>query len=497
MAFNTSRLAKDDSIIIVGAGIFGLSTAIHLAQRGTLEPCFSTNNHTRELFTLTLTVAMLRLPVCRASFPHPQFFLLTLRTDINKIIRSAYGSQTICQDLSFEAIDEWNAWTEELRRGGAAVPPGMKSTDALWVNNGDISCTDADVLPEFESSTIENMEKAGRGGTQLVNTNPNHLRIAEKKGFSPMMQPFAKKLLGVLDTTGGITLADKACRFALHKAKRLGVRLVLDPTAGKIVSTTQGPGGRVTGIITADGQTHKASLTILACGGWTPSLVPALDGFAETTAGSVALFKIPDSLRPRFAPSRFPAWSFKIGDGAEAGLYGFPVDEDGLLKIGYRGTKYTNPRVQPDGRERSVPVTRWSEGEQVLAAPAKALEVIRRFTDEYLPELTGLDVWMTRLCWYTDSFDNHFIIDRVPEAEGLMVVTAGSGHAFKYLPTIGRWVVDIIEGKGLDRPAVKAWRWRSLGEGQTPVNRLMEGSKGDRALGNVKLASDSRANARL
>ncbi|KAF6832087.1 sarcosine oxidase, partial [Colletotrichum musicola] len=343
MAPNTSPLAKEDPIIIVGAGIFGLSTAIHLAERGyTRVTLFDKQPYETTVYSY--------LDGCDAA-----------SADINKIIRSAYGSQTIYQDLSFEAIDGWNAWNEELRRGGPAVPPGMKSTDALWINNGDLSCTDANVLPEFESSTIENMEKAGRGGTQLVSTNPDHLRIAEEKGLSPMMQPFAKKLLGVLDTTGGITLADKACRFALHKAKRLGVCLVLDPTAGKIVSTTQGPGSSITGITTADGQTHKASLTILACGGWTPSLVPALDGFAETTAGSVTLFKIPDSLRPRFASSRFPAWSFKISDGAEAGLYGFPVDEDGLLKIGYRGTKYTNPRVQPDGRERSVPVTRWSE----------------------------------------------------------------------------------------------------------------------------------------
>lgn len=34
MAPNASPLAKEDPIIIVGAGIFGLSTAIHLAERG-------------------------------------------------------------------------------------------------------------------------------------------------------------------------------------------------------------------------------------------------------------------------------------------------------------------------------------------------------------------------------------------------------------------------------------------------------------------------------
>lgn len=212
----------------------------------------------------------------------------------------------------------------------------------------------------------------------------------------------------------------------------------------------------MSGISTADGKTHQAALTIAACGGWTPSIVPELDGFAETTAGCVVIFKLPEDLRERFSPSRFPAWSFKITDGAEAGLDGFPVDENGLLMICYRGTKYTNPKVQSDGHERSVPVTRWSEDEQLTKVPTQAIKVIRRFTNQYLPELASLDIWLTRLCWYTDSFDNHFVIDHVPKKEGLMVATAGSGHAFKYLPIIGNCVVDIIEGKSLDRPAVKA-----------------------------------------
>lgn len=396
-----------------------------------------------------------------------------------------------------DAIKTWNSWTDELRRGGSAVPPGMTSNDDLWINNGDLSCTDADELPPVERQTIESMEKAGHSNTQLINNNKEHMRLAEERGLASNMQPFSKKILGVLDTTGGITLADKACRFALHKAKCLGVRVILDPNAGKVVSTLQGGNGKIIGVKTADGKEHRAYLTILACGGWTPTLLPSLDGFAETTAGSVVLFKLPESLRSRFSPSRYPAWSFKIFDGAEFGLYGFPVDENGILKFGYRGTRYTNPKVQSDGRERSVPITRWTEDEQIAKVPIQAVKVVRRFIDEYLPEISGLDIWMTRLCWYTESFDNHFIIDRVPEQEGLMVATAGSGHAFKFLPNIGSKVVDVIEKKGLDRPEVEAWRWRSLKKGATAVNKLMEGSAGDRALHNVPLTAGSREKSKL
>ena len=184
-------------------------------------------------------------------------------------------------------------------------------------------------------------------------------------------------------------------------------------------------------------------------------------------------------------------------DGAEGAVYGFPRTEDDWLKIGYRGTKYTNPIAQSDGEERSVPVTRWSPaepgGDKITSISKQALTVIRRFMAEYLPEpeQAGFDINTTRLCWYNDSYDNHLVIDYVPETSGLMVATAGSGYAFKYLPVLGKYIVDVMEGVGLERETIQAWRWRSLGEGVKADNVLMEGRWGRRALGNVSLVSDT------
>lgn len=380
----------------------------------------------------------------------------------------------------------------------------MTPHDVVFVQNGHLTCSDATVLPDFELATIENMQRAGHHGTQLINNEERDIHLASQKGLESALQPFSKDVLGVLDTTGGYVLADKACRFALHKASQLGVRFALGPESGLFTSFTYDSSSGtkvVTGITTADGKSHAAALTIICCGGWTPSLLPSLDSLCETTAGSVFMLHIPESspLRPRFHHSRFPSWSFNMRDhGAQGGLYGFPVDEHGTLKIGYRGTKYTNPQPQPDGQERSVPVTRWSGNKRDSSAtsaftqvPQQAHDVVTRFLNEYLPELgnAGIHILETRLCWYTDSFDNQYVIDRVPGYENLMCATGGSGHAFKFLPNIGNWVVDVIEGVGLDRPAIKAWRWRTLKDGEEPVNKLMEGSEGSRALQNVPLVS--------
>ncbi|KAK2758871.1 sarcosine oxidase [Colletotrichum kahawae] len=452
---------KDDAIIIVGAGIFGLSTAVHLSRRGyTNVTVFDKQPYHKSLYSY-----------------------FNGHSDMNKIIRSAYGSQTEYQGLTIEALEGWSAWNEELATG-KTLPPGLTTTDRVFVNNGNLSASDSASLPQFEQDTVDNMEAAGHKNTQLITISPTHQKIAEEKGFAFGMDPFRRlkrgmKAAGVLDTTGGMAVADKACRFALHKAASQGVNFILDPEAGALESLVYADNNKVAGIKTRDGKAHAAKLTILACGGWTPSLLPSMDGLCETTAGSVVLLKIPreSPLFDRFAPENFPTFTYKIRDGAEGGLYGFPRDENGWLKIGYRGTKYTNPVVQGDGKERSVP----------------ALKVIRAFLAENLPELgeAGIDISFSRICWYTDSYDNHFVIDHVPGTEeSLMVATGGSGHAFKYLPNIGNWVVDAVEGKGQDQIPPKLWKWRQIKANEKPYNVLMEGSKGERALGNVPLAAE-------
>ncbi|CAI7589992.1 unnamed protein product [Penicillium glandicola] len=475
---------KKSPIVIVGAGIFGLSTALHLCKRGYSDVTVLD----KQPYDETLYSYLKGADAASA--------------DMNKIVRSAYGSQTEYQDLSTEAIAEWHAWNAELKQG-SLVPPGMSTKDAVFVANGNISLSTSVELPPWEVACIDGMEKAGNKDTQLATTIPRHRDIATQKGLESFMDPFhrerrGKHNTGVLDTTGGMAVADKACRFALHKARSLGAKFIFGDKKGCMKELCY-QGSKVIGVKTRDEKTHPAEMTVLACGGWTPVLLPELDGLCEATAGSVMLFKIPQQspLWDRLGAERFPTWMWNMRDGAGGGLYGFPRDENGWFKIGYRGTKYTNPLRQGDGIERSTPVTRWSpaepdgnisSGDKFTSFPQQAYQVLTGFLNEYLPELSeeGIDISLTRICWYTDTFDNHYVVDRVPNKEGLVVATGGSGHAFKYLPNIGNWVVDIMEGVNMDRPAVKAWQWRSVA-GEKPTNALMEGTSGSRALQNIRL----------
>ncbi|CAI6091335.1 unnamed protein product [Clonostachys chloroleuca] len=466
-----------DPIVIIGAGVFGLSTALHLAQRGFKDVTILDKQDYDE-FKYSY------LEGCDAP-----------SADMNKIIRAAYGPETVYQDLSFEAMDLWRSYNDYIA-AGRDLPAGISQRDEIWVNSGNLQMCGQMDLPRFERLSIENMRKAGQRHTQVVVTEKDDVDRAEKAGFGFAVDPFGRRqrnkpYQALLDTSGGFVYADKACRLVLHLARRAGVKTVLGQEA-EFAGYHEDAQGNITGVKTVGAKTYPARLVVVACGSWTQQIVPDMDDLCEATGGSVAVVQIPKTheLYERFSPHNFPTWTYKMRDGAEGGLYGFPVDENGYFKIGYRGTKYTNPRALGTEKDRSVPVTRWSKPDSITRIPSQALNRIRSFLEEFIPELgeAGLHITFTRLCWYNDSFDNHFVIDHVPRKKGLMVATGGSGHAFMFLPNIGKYVVDKIEGK--NGGALDYWKWRHLEPSQKAVNVLGEGRQSTRALQNHRLYQD-------
>ncbi|ETS86652.1 hypothetical protein PFICI_00480 [Pestalotiopsis fici W106-1] len=475
-----SLSSKSAPVVIVGAGVFGLSTALHLAQRGyTNVKVFDRQAYQQSQYRYN--------DGCDAA-----------SADVNKIIRAAYGSQFGYQTLALDAISKWKMWNEEIR-SGKTTPPGFSTSDKLFVNNGTVTMTSGLELDQFEKDTLESMERMGLRDTQINLHDLEHVQRAQAKGFGFAVNAFdIKNISSTLDVQSGFVYADRACHFARHKSESLGVKFVLGSPQGVFSSFLENAQGHIAGVKTADGASHAAELTIMACGGWTPALLPQLDHLCETTAGSVIMFQLPpdQALWSKFAPENFPTWSFDIRRGEYGGLYGFARDPEGVVKIGYRGTKFTNPQTQADGTARSVPATRWTQ-QSIREIPEIAARTIKNFVQEQLPEL--LDCATTsRLCWYTDSYDNHFVIDFVPQTKGLMVATGGSGHGFKFLPNLGEHVVDRIEGKTND--FLQDWAWRARDAGAKSYNSIMEGVSSDRSLHRQPLVNFDRSakhNSRL
>lgn len=79
-------------------------------------------------------------------------------------------------------------------------------------------------------------------------------------------------LSAFLDTSAGLTYADKACIWARHLCVQAGVKFVLGPKEGRLddlvyAPTTHVPKGekKVVGIKTVDGKVHDADVVVVAC----------------------------------------------------------------------------------------------------------------------------------------------------------------------------------------------------------------------------------------
>jgi sarcosine oxidase len=69
----------------------------------------------------------------------------------------------------------------------------------------------------------------------------------------------------------------------------------------------------------------------------------------------------------------------------------------------------------------------------------------RDYVQPRLPWL-GAEPARTASCLYTSTRGSRFAIDRHPDHDSVVVVSACSGHGFKHSPAIGEAVADLVTG---------------------------------------------------
>ncbi|KAJ5369570.1 hypothetical protein N7509_014182 [Penicillium cosmopolitanum] len=467
--------SPESSFIIVGGGVFGLSTALWLARGG------YKNNHY-----------------------NPSNGCDGASADINKIFRATYGSKSHSQDLALEARDIWLEWNKAIKNSDPSeLPDPLTPEDELLTLCGVFHLADGPKLIDLYSENLRVMGETAPSFRDLQfvkNTGSDERRV------NSLGPDWAKKYHrfdtfrdgrtnGFLDAGSGITLADKACVYARHLCLKAGVKFILGRPQGEIKSLIvdeSGSSKRVTGIQTEGGLRHNADLVIVACGPWSSSIIPDAHRSVEATMGTVMFVDVPSDrqdLRTKFHPDNFPVWRFLEGEGDSA--YeggGFPITKEGRLKFGFRARKFTNFQDHPSQEDLkiSTPRTKYSP-DPINTVPLYGLKQMKRVIGGLFPELTEIGFTDSRLCWYTDSIDNEFVIDYVPGySDSLFICTGGSGHGFKFLPILGKYVKNQLE-KNPDR-FTPLWKWRTVEEGKN-CNGLEEGETGPRDMSKLKLAS--------
>ncbi len=163
---------------------------------------------------------------------------------------------------------------------------------------------------------------------------------------------------------------------------------------------------------------------VAAAGAWIVRLWPTLAGSLYLTRNQMAFFVPRD--RELFSRRNLPVWSVNTGEEA---WYGFPMLVEGYVKV---ADDLKVDETHPD-------VERTNTG--------RFLEMVSRFIQERMPGLHGAEMVGGRSCLYTNTPDDHFVIDWAPGARRILIAGCGSGHGFKFGGSIGPVVADALEEK--------------------------------------------------
>jgi sarcosine oxidase len=219
----------------------------------------------------------------------------------------------------------------------------------------------------------------------------------------------------VYEPRAGVLAAEQAIAATISLARaagatlRVGERVVCwRSTADKVeVQTTNGH--------------YVADHLVLAAGPWTNDLIRL--PIRLTVARQPLLWFEPPVGTDPLDLHRLPVFIWELETGEM--FYGFPRDEHGLKVARHHHGQPTTP----ESVERGIS----DEDERA----------VRRFLGRALPATNGKRLHGA-ICMYTNTADGHFVIDRLPTDQNVIVVSACSGHGFKFAPAIGEAVAELI-----------------------------------------------------
>jgi glycine/D-amino acid oxidase-like deaminating enzyme len=281
-------------VIVVGAGVNGVTAAIELKKRG------------HEVIL-----------VDPGPLPHP----LAASTDISKAVRAAYGADEDYIELAERSIKRWRKWNQGF---------GVE----LYHEVGVIFVRRQEMKPgDFEYESFKVLQQRGH--------KVKRMNSAQLWKRFPAWNPELFRD-GVLEVEAGYAESGRVVAALAKHAKSIGVEL---RSGSRFACLDEGE-SRVKGIILDNGERIAGNMVVMAVGAWTPYLLPFTKKFFRTCGQPV--FHLKPTQPDRFAPEHFPVFGADI---TATGYYGFPLNREGIMKIANHGP---GREMSPDSPQRAV-----------------------------------------------------------------------------------------------------------------------------------------------
>jgi sarcosine oxidase/L-pipecolate oxidase len=372
------------SILIIGAGVFGLSTALELTRR----PAF---NNT--------TITVLDRSPEQGVFPSPDASSI----DSSRIIRPDYCDRAYA-DLAAKAHEEWRkTGDDDLGGQGRYSESGLmliadeppKDVLAQPLGAGEKKRSGLDYVRQSWENVLDLAREGGGMSTDKMRELPSRKAINKAIGNDQDATPGD---WGYLNGTSGWADAEKSMAWLFKRVRATGRVDFVHGTATSLAVS----GDRVTGAKLEDGREMTADLVIVATGAWTGALVD-LAGQAVATGQAVAFMDITKEEEAALA-------NMPVILNFSTGLFVIPPSR-GQLKAARHAYGYVNPvptpatalptspRASRPSGATSLPMTHITD--PGLWIPDEGEEDLRRAVQRIIPlkQLHDRPFVKTRLGW--------------------------------------------------------------------------------------------------
>ena len=230
---------------------------------------------------------------------------------------------------------------------------------------------------------------------------------------------------GYYEPTGGIVAVEKAVATQLRLAQRHGATVRMEERVSDYHASKAG----VT--VRTNHGTYQANKVILTAGAWIADLLP------PPLTKQLAVYRQVIYWFTAAEPAQFDAehvpFVIWIGERQEEFFTAFPYDQSGTPGLKVVTEEYVNT-TNPSAVDRVV----------------HEHEITRMYRDFVARRMHGIQptCLKTGVCLYTNTPDDHFLIDFHPESERVIVASPCSGHGFKHSAALGESLAQLaLTGK--------------------------------------------------
>ena len=233
--------------------------------------------------------------------------------------------------------------------------------------------------------------------------------------FSVLNPP--KEYIGLLESRGGAVFVENSINHMLNTALNNGS---IHKYNERVVRWSKKSNYY---LVETNLGNYKAEKLVFSSGAWITKLLPTLK-LPIKIERQVLFWFSPRKNPDKFKSINLPNSGWDLDNGLS--FYTMPNLENRGFKVAMH---HNGEFVDPDTLIRE--------------SNDSDLKMVRDFLEEYIPDGNG-ELIDSKVCMYTDTPDQDFLIDSHPDDENIIICSPCSGHGFKFTPAIGEICSSLI-----------------------------------------------------